>query len=99
MQQYTLDLNVMSAVKFFQPKLICKDIKHKVVHTAEKPYKCNDCDNFFSSKGNVLGHMKIHTDKRPFKCNVCKKLFSQEENLNVYMRIHTGEKPYRCNIC
>ena len=69
--------------------------RHILTHTGQKPYKCQDCKLWFTTKSNrdrhqvrkhggVLdsGHNSRNVSDRPFKCSKCpSSTFSSEENL------------------
>ncbi|XP_030048118.1 zinc finger protein 23-like [Microcaecilia unicolor] len=40
----------------------------------EKPYKCSECDQSFSFKGNLKPHERIRTGEKAFNCLECDKL-------------------------
>ena len=42
--------------------------KHKVIDTAEKPYKCEGCGKAFNQSANLTTHKTIHTGEKPYKC-------------------------------
>ena len=49
------------------------------IHTNEKPYECDVCDEAFRESGHLKRHMRIHTNERPYECDVCDKAFRESE--------------------
>jgi len=74
-----------------------KSIKlHKqVVHTTEKPYKCDNCDQSFNTKNNLNKHiMNVHTKTQPYTCRYgCEdKRYNDSNNRRAHERRRHGVK-------
>ncbi|XP_013415734.1 GDNF-inducible zinc finger protein 1 [Lingula anatina] len=74
-------------------------IKHKKIHSFERPFKCSFCERPFLRKADLQRHELIHTGERKFICQYCLKGFRLKGHLQFHLPIHTGEKPFACQYC
>ncbi|KAI5642511.1 hypothetical protein NE865_05538 [Phthorimaea operculella] len=71
----------------YAAKLSCNLVKHKRIHTSEKPYICDQCPfrtNFINS---LKVHKRIHTAEKPFNCEICGYRCNTSSNLKKH-RMH-----------
>ncbi|XP_039950353.1 zinc finger protein 107-like isoform X1 [Bactrocera tryoni] len=83
-------------------------IRHRRVHTNERPYNCGLCERAFSTKSKLHEHMKIHSldeqqgiPAKYYPCSVCNKGFSSLQLLDKHMSTHEQmyQVAYKCKIC
>ena len=73
--------------------------QQELVHTGERPFKCDERGMSFTQSGSFRVHTRTHTGDRLFKCDVCQKSFTQSGSLCAHKRTHTGDRPFKCDVC
>ena len=71
-------------------------IRHRSLHTGEKPSDCVYCGIDFTCSSSCLKHIRFHTGEKPFKCEYCGADFLSSSSFHRHQTVHTGE---RCRTC
>ena len=61
-----------------------------MIHTGEKPHKCNICEKKFAQLNNLKQHIEMHTGEKQHRCEIC-----NAGNAKQKMVTHTGENPHK----
>ena len=74
--------------------------RHEMVHTDERPFKCDFCEKSFRRKNECSSHMKnVHIKKNRPECETCGKSFASLSSLKKHKISHIFVKPFTCDYC
>lgn len=59
--------------------VLLRNVKHMVVHTGEKKFKCLQCNKDFMEKDNLVKYMVVHTGKEHSSALVEQKVSANRE--------------------
>ena len=80
-------------------------ISHILMHTGERPWRCDKCPKAYISKNALKQHKLNHEaggkppSEKKYQCEMCPKSFVHKRSLEEHIRTHTGERPYQCELC
>ena len=66
---------------------------HTLIHSGEKPFKCDQCDYSCTESSNLKRHMRTHTGEEPYNCNQCSFSSKDSGNLQKHMTRKHREQP------
>ena len=74
---------------------------HKKTHTAEKAFKCTQCDSEFTRKASLNRHVKAAHLRQGITCPYCPANFSYTSTMKDHIKAmhNDGRREYGCDLC
>lgn len=72
-------------------KLSSNLVKHKRVHTNEKPYLCDRCSFRTNFVNSLKAHKRTHTAEKPYHCEYCPYKCNSSSNLKKHCLLKHSE--------
>ena len=82
--------------------------RHMLIHSMEKPFKCNICGMKFARNDHLNKHLRTHSNsdsyminKDCFECLECHKKFNEKSSLKKHLYCHRQVESigFECAIC
>ena len=70
---------------------------HKLIHSGEKSFSCDICDQAFSARHNLKSHKSSHGGQKLYVCGICNKGFTLPSGLKAHELNHCMEDLIRRN--
>ncbi|XP_045913631.1 zinc finger protein 107-like [Micropterus dolomieu] len=69
----------------------------KPVFAPASGYRCELCNQNFTSVSQLLKHKPLHKEEKSFTCEICGQVFTSQADFTEHQRVH--EPSFPCNIC
>ncbi|KAL5014331.1 hypothetical protein ScPMuIL_008601 [Solemya velum] len=74
-------------------------VVHRMKHSDERPYGCDQCGMRFRTRNNLYAHIKYHSGEKPFECPVCHRCFATKNTMEQHLVTHSSDRPFLCDKC
>ncbi|KAH1003733.1 hypothetical protein HUJ04_003603 [Dendroctonus ponderosae] len=79
---------------------LCKIKNHLIIHSSERPWKCQVCNKTFKHKRGLDYHEQtVHGESENFPCDICGKIFGNRRNCVVHRNRHSQAYTLKCEEC
>lgn len=67
---------------------------HERLHTGEKPFKCDVCNETFRMTRQLKIHLRSHTGEMPYVCEICLEKFVEYPALRHHYKLKHNPSEY-----
>lgn len=73
---------------------------HVLIHSKDRPNKCESCVSTFKDPSAFGRHKKLHLENtEKYVCSKCNKTFNTYNSWYGHKKSHSNERPFKCSDC